>query len=103
MYHRILVPTDGSAGTDRAIAHAIDLAGKYDASLHALYVVDETYPPVAHYDVVVEELEEQGEAAVEAVEARAAEAGLPVEKHLRRASPPRRSSPRYTTTTSTWW
>jgi nucleotide-binding universal stress UspA family protein len=40
MYERILVPTDGSDVAQSAVDHAIDLATKYDAELHALYVAD---------------------------------------------------------------
>jgi len=40
MYDTILVPTDGSKVAEKAVEHAIDLAQKYDAKLHALYVVD---------------------------------------------------------------
>jgi nucleotide-binding universal stress UspA family protein len=40
MYERLLLPTDLSAGVDRAIEYAIDTAGQYDAELHILYVVD---------------------------------------------------------------
>ncbi|WP_435098921.1 universal stress protein [Halorubrum sp. N11] len=40
MYERILVPTDGSEVAESAVNHALDLAEKYDAEVHALYVVD---------------------------------------------------------------
>ncbi|WP_123621036.1 universal stress protein [Halorubrum sp. CSM-61] len=40
MYERILVPTDGSDVAESAVEHALDLAEKYDAEVHALYVVD---------------------------------------------------------------
>ena len=40
MYDNILVPTDGSDTSEVAIDHAIDLALKYGATVHALYVVD---------------------------------------------------------------
>ncbi|QCJ47705.1 MULTISPECIES: universal stress protein [Haloprofundus] len=40
MYERILVPTDGSAVAELAVSHAVDLAERYGAELHALYVVD---------------------------------------------------------------
>ncbi|SDJ93047.1 universal stress protein [Natronorubrum texcoconense] len=40
MYDTILVPTDGSDVAANAVHHAIDLAEKYDAAVHALYVVD---------------------------------------------------------------
>ncbi|AXR78033.1 universal stress protein [Natrarchaeobaculum sulfurireducens] len=40
MYNHILIPTDGSDVAQNAIDHAIDLATRHDATLHALYVVD---------------------------------------------------------------
>lgn len=40
MYERILIPTDGSKVAKAAVAHAVDLADKYDAELHALFVAD---------------------------------------------------------------
>ncbi|WP_224332348.1 universal stress protein [Haloprofundus halobius] len=40
MYERILVPTDGSAVAEVAVSHAVDLAERYGAEIHALYVVD---------------------------------------------------------------
>lgn len=40
MYERILVPTDGSDVAELAVEHALDLAERYDAEVHALYVVD---------------------------------------------------------------
>lgn len=40
MYDDILLPTDGSEQSFKAAAHALDLASTYDATLHALYVID---------------------------------------------------------------
>ncbi|WP_254767339.1 universal stress protein [Salinilacihabitans rarus] len=40
MYDTILIPTDGSDVAEAAIDHAVDLAERYGANLHALYVVD---------------------------------------------------------------
>lgn len=40
MYDTILVPTDGSDVAENAVAHAIDIAEKYEADVHALYVID---------------------------------------------------------------
>ncbi|WP_255170001.1 universal stress protein [Natrononativus amylolyticus] len=40
MYDTILVPTDGSRVAERAVDHALELAGAFDADVHALYVVD---------------------------------------------------------------
>jgi len=36
----IVVATDGSDGGDRAVEHALELANRYGAALHAMFVVD---------------------------------------------------------------
>lgn len=87
MYGTILVPTDGSDGSMAAVEHAVDLAAAFDAAVHALYVVDQTYPAVSKYDFVTEEEEETGETALDAVVAAGEEAGVAVERHLRRGVP----------------
>jgi nucleotide-binding universal stress UspA family protein len=81
MYDQVLVPTDGSTASERAIEHAIDLATQYDATLHALYVVDVgTYSSLeAGTDMVVDELQAEGTEAVEAVAAQADDAGVAAE------------------------
>ncbi|MFB6155601.1 MAG: universal stress protein, partial [Haloferacaceae archaeon] len=40
MYRRVLVPTDGSPGSEKAVRSACDLAEKYDAALYAVSVVE---------------------------------------------------------------
>ena len=40
MYDRILLPTDGSDGTEQALTHAVEVAEGRDATIHALSVVD---------------------------------------------------------------
>jgi nucleotide-binding universal stress UspA family protein len=40
MYDRILVPTDGTPGSERAIRNALDIAGKYEATVYGVSVVD---------------------------------------------------------------
>jgi len=40
MYDDILVPTDGSDGTERTLEHAVEIARNHGARLHALSVVD---------------------------------------------------------------
>ncbi|TKX60997.1 universal stress protein [Halorubrum sp. ASP1] len=78
MYSEILVPTDGSPASDAAIEHAIDLADRYDARLHALYVVDgAAYSSLeAGAEIVVEALESEGEEATTRVAEAAADAGV---------------------------
>lgn len=40
MYDRILVPTDGSNVAEAAVDHALDIAERYGAEVHALFVAD---------------------------------------------------------------
>ena len=49
MYHRILLPTDGSEASLAALDHALDIAERFDADLDVLYVVDiDALPLDAH-------------------------------------------------------
>lgn len=41
MYQNVLVPTDGSDGTRQAVAHALTIADRFGATLHALSIVPE--------------------------------------------------------------
>ena len=84
MYNEILVPTDGSPAAEAAIDHAIDLAEKYSARVHGLYVVDATaFASIdAGSEMVVEALEQEGERAVEEVSDRAAAAGVEAETNV---------------------
>ncbi|MFB6219645.1 MAG: universal stress protein [Halobacteriaceae archaeon] len=81
MYDDILVPTDGSEGTDRVLDHAVEVAAE-GATVHGLYVVDrEVYLATAKedQDAVIEELRTEGERAVDAVADAAGAAGLDAE------------------------
>ena len=40
MFESVLVATDGSTSVERAVTVALDLAERFDAAVHALYVVD---------------------------------------------------------------
>lgn len=42
MYEKILLPTDGSKESEAAVKHAEELAEKFGAEIHILYVVDIT-------------------------------------------------------------
>jgi nucleotide-binding universal stress UspA family protein len=83
MYDRILLPTDGSKGVDRAIDHAVDAAKRYDATLHVLYIVDSDIVNAYSGDEFVdrsegasETLEERGREALDVVAIHAADAGV---------------------------
>lgn len=92
MYETILVPTDGSPHADAAIEQALDLAERYGATLHALYVVDVNYPyadfgtAAVNWEAVTEAKENQGEQATGEVRERGEAAGVPVETEVRQST-----------------
>lgn len=91
MYDRILVATDGSEESLRALDHALDIAGQYGATLHALYVVDGGHPlsdldgGAMDLGPLFEALHEEGERTLERIEERAEEAGTPCVTAVREA------------------
>ena len=42
MFDTVVIATDGSGSAQRAVEAALDLASRFDATVHGLYVVDET-------------------------------------------------------------
>lgn len=90
MYDSILLPTDGQPGTERATGHALGLARTFDASVHALSVVDADATPGMLPDDEKESLhdrlEEQGEAATVDVQNRAGD-DVGVVRHVRDGRP----------------
>jgi len=81
MYDTILVPTDGSDPANRAVEHAVDLAGKYGAALHTMYVVDTARygdPALSSTELVLTELEEEGGELLDRVADRADNEGVEV-------------------------
>jgi len=81
MYDRILVPTDGSKGTTRSLEHAAAIARDNDATVHALYVVDQRLYRAASRDTkdeVIASLEEEGEYALDDAVTRLEENGVDV-------------------------
>ncbi|MFC6764745.1 universal stress protein [Natrinema soli] len=80
----VLVATDERHGADGAIDHGIALAEAYGATIHALYVVDDT---VSRLPAVLEEFERQGSRATATVETRAATRGLDTIRAIERGVP----------------
>ncbi|WP_435348938.1 GNAT family N-acetyltransferase [Haloarchaeobius sp. HRN-SO-5] len=91
MYHRILVPTDGSAGSNEALRRGIDLAQKYGATIHLVYVVDEDifgqYGGIDAIEHVEEALEEAGDDVLKTARERVEASSLPVEVHVAHTTP----------------
>lgn len=74
MFDRIVIATDGSESVQRAVHVALDLASRFDAEVHALYVVDSgevESSPERIRDEMQTALEETGEEALDAVRAAA--------------------------------
>lgn len=94
MYEDILVATDGSDRTRGAVAHALGLAERYGATVHALYVIDSRSLAIdedgfGDYDQLVTALEERGERATEAIAQQAAERGLGATTAVEHGTPAR--------------
>lgn len=91
MYDQILVAVDGSEHASTAVTHAVDLADRYDATLHALYVIETR---TAYDNAIIdpderrEALREDGETELAAVRERAEEAGVAVRTAIEEGAPP---------------
>lgn len=93
MYDRIIVPIDGSDGSERVATHAAALAAVHGAELHGIYVVNTGsfagLPMESSWEGIDDLLRADAETAVELVE-RAAEAhDVPVETHILEGTPSR--------------
>lgn len=89
MYDTVLLPTDGSDNAELAAERAITLAELFDASLHLLYVIENTRddPEVKGLDEAVSEQLDHGRDVLEGVEGRAADAGIEATATLERGVP----------------
>ena len=70
MFDTIVVATDGSDSVQRAVSVAIDVAARFDAEVHAVYVVDagevESSPDTVREDLR-DALDDQGREALDRV------------------------------------
>jgi nucleotide-binding universal stress UspA family protein len=93
LYDRILVPTDGSDGVERAVGHAVDLAAVHGATLHAVYVINSAgftgLPMEASWEGIDEMLRTDAETALATVRDIATSHDVPVETHVLDGSPQR--------------
>ncbi|MFA9418435.1 universal stress protein [Natrinema sp. HArc-T2] len=91
MFSAMLVPTDGSAGAEATIGHAIELAQTYGAAVHALYVVDTGAEPTGIAGADREELyapsERRGREATIRITDRAEDADLAAAREVREGTP----------------
>lgn len=90
MYDEILIPTDGSGGMQRVTDHALALAERSEATVHVLYVVDETAYATVPEDTrerVREALEGDGQSATKTIAEQALERNLAVTREIRWGDP----------------
>jgi nucleotide-binding universal stress UspA family protein len=91
MYSTVLIPTDGSIGAERGVETGLDIARKYDAAVHALFVVDERIygetPGLSDVELRFEKIEERGEELLAEIASQAADAGLEAVTTTRRGLP----------------
>lgn len=92
-FDRILVPTDGSDAVAPAVEMALDLAETHEATLHALFVVE---PPSSFAsagegftgaDNLLDEFEEAGHDATDAIATRADDRGITAESAVLQGTP----------------
>jgi nucleotide-binding universal stress UspA family protein len=89
MFHRILVPIDGSPTSNRGLEEAIDLASDQKAKICLLHVVDELvvtgvadgmmYMPPSYIDEFTRALRENGKKLLAGAEAKVRKHGIDVE------------------------
>lgn len=87
MFETIVIATDGSARARRAVDVALDIADRFDATVHALHVVDQSAvsaSPDHLREQMREALRQRGEKAVAAV---GDHTGTPVETAVRVGRP----------------
>ena len=88
MYHRILVPLDGSPTAEAGLRHAIDLASALKAKLVLLHVLDDfaltmEMSSVSSYDTIRDALRQNGQLALDRAQQITADAGVMCESFVR--------------------
>jgi nucleotide-binding universal stress UspA family protein len=85
-YRNIVIATDGSENTQKAISYGIEIAKLSGATIHALYVVDtssfSSIPMDAGWEEMYQILRAEGEKAVFEVKERGEAAGVEVREVL---------------------
>lgn len=87
MFDTIVIATDGSESVGRAVDVALDLAGRFDAAVHALYVVDEGEVESSPDDLRADMREALADRGEEATDAVADAADRPVTTAVREGRP----------------
>lgn len=90
-YRNIVIATDGSENSLRAISYGIEIAKLSGATVHALYVIDTTsfssIPMDAGWEAMYDTLREEGEKAISEVKERGNVSGVEVREVLLEGHP----------------
>ncbi|MCQ1534320.1 universal stress protein [Methanosarcina sp. KYL-1] len=90
-YRNIIIATDGSENTNRAISYGIEIAKLSGATVHALYVLDtssfSSIPMDAGWEAMYELLRKEGEKAVSNVKEIGEASGVEVKEVLGEGHP----------------
>ena len=89
MYQNILIPTDGSEGVEKAVEQGLSLAEAYDATVHALYVIEPVYSADYGTNQIIDALQAEGERATEAIEEQSEQRGISATTAVRTGAPHR--------------
>lgn len=79
----ILVATDGSPFSERAVDRAIDFAASYNGSIHVISVVDVPLEAYGEAPEAIDRMVEKARGVVDAAVARALQSGVTAEGHVR--------------------
>lgn len=90
-YRNIVIATDGSENSQRAISYGIEIAKLSGATVHALYVVDtvsfSSIPMDAGWESMYDTLKNEGEKAISEVKERGKVSGVEVREVLLEGHP----------------
>ena len=88
MYNKILLPTDGSEGSEAPLEHALSIAEKYDAELHVIFVADIRVDSSSDiWANVLGQLEEVGDEATDKLVEKIRDSDFEVSKEVIRGIP----------------
>ena len=90
MYENILLPVDGSEGSERAEDFALELAERYGGRVHLLHVIDTrlmSEPALSTMELVTDEAEDAANEMLAEIEARATERNLEVTRRCCHGTP----------------
>jgi nucleotide-binding universal stress UspA family protein len=96
LFRKILIATDGSEYTKKAVDHGIELANNNGAKIHAIYVIDTSaygsIPLSAPMEYAYSLLRQEGDMAIKYVTDRAEAAGLEAEGIIAQGHPAEENS-----------